>query len=89
MFRTATGFKAHYHYLTLLATSDFDEWRIVLHGLGVYIQGGRQFTEAKAKEQARTVAMNYIHNEKHEDLSVLENLDWQPLTPGECLSWRP
>ena len=63
MFRTVTGFKAQYHYLTLLVASDFDEWRIILHGPGVCIQGGRQFTE-----------------EKHEDLSELENLGWQPFT---------
>jgi hypothetical protein len=88
MFRTATGFKAQYHYLTLLVASDFDEWRIILHGPGVCIQGGRQFTEAKAKEHARAVAMNYVHDEKHENLLVVENLDWQPFTPGEFLNWR-
>ena len=88
MFRTATGFKAQYHYLTLLVASDLDEWRIILHGPGVCIQDGRQFTEAKAKEHACAVAMKYVHDEKHEDRSVLESLDWQPFTPGEFLNWR-
>ena len=88
MFRTQTGFKAQYHYLTLLVAEDFDEWRIVLHGPGVCIQGGRQFTGAKAKDHAQAVAMKYIHDQKHEDLLVLEQLEWQPLTPGEVLIWR-
>jgi hypothetical protein len=74
MFRTATGF--------------IDEWRIILHGPGVWIQAGRQFTEAKAKEHARAVAMKYVHDERREDLPELENLDWQPFTPGEFLNWR-
>ena len=88
MFRSVTGFKAEYHYLHLLVASDFAEWRIIVHGPGVVIQAGREFSEAKAKEQARSVAMNYIHDEKHEGLPVVENLDWQPFTPGEFLNWR-
>jgi hypothetical protein len=88
MFRAVTGFKAQYHYLTLLVASDFDEWRIILHGPGVCIQGGRQFTEVKAKEHARAVAMQYVHDENRENLSELENLDWQPFAPGEFLNWR-
>jgi hypothetical protein len=47
---------------------------------------GRQFTEAKAKEHARAVAMKYVHDEKREDLPELENLDWQPFAPGEFLN---
>ena len=89
MFRPVSGFKAQYHYLTLLVASDIAEWRIIVHGPGVVIQAGREFSEAKAKEQARSVAMNYIHEEKHEDLPVVENLDWQPFGPGEFLNWRP
>ena len=89
MFRTQDGFKAQYHYLTLLVALDFDEWRIILHGPGVCIQGGRQFTEAKAKDYAYAAAIKYIHDEKHEDLPVQEEVQWQPLTPGEVLKWRP
>ncbi len=89
MFREARGFKAQYHYLSLVLASDFDEWRIMAQGPGVMICGVRQFTEAKAKEHARTLASSFIHQEKHEDLPVLQELDWQPLTPGEFLNWRP
>ena len=89
MFRTQNGFKAQYHYLTLLVASDFDEWRIILHGPGVCIQGGRQVTEAKAKDNAYAAAIKYIHDEKHEDLPVQAQVEWQPLTPGEVLNWRP
>jgi len=89
MFRELKGFKAQYHCLTLLVASDFDEWKIVLHGPGVCIHGGRQFTEAKAKEHAHACARGYVHEEKRADLPVLEILDWQPLGPGEWLNWRP
>ena len=89
MFRPATGFKANYHYLTLMVASDFDEWRVLLSGPGVFIQGCRQFTEAKAKEHARVAAVSYVHEIKHEDLPQIENLEWQPFTHGEFLNWRP
>jgi hypothetical protein len=89
MFRVASGFKTKYHYLTLLVASDFDEWKIVIHGPGVCIHGGRQFTEAKAKDHARACATSYIHEEKKEELPQLAELDWQPLAPGEWLNWRP
>jgi hypothetical protein len=89
MFRVASGFKTKYHYLTLLVASDFDEWKVVVHGPGICIHGGRQFNEAKAKEHARVCAADYVHKEKQDDLPVLEQVDWQPLTPGEWLNWRP
>lgn len=89
MFRSSAGFKAQYHYLTLLVASDFDEWRIVLQGPGVTIVGGRQITEAKAKEHARSIAESFLHQEKHEELPTLQEVAWAPLTPGEWLNWRP
>lgn len=88
MFRPLTGFKAEYHYLTLRVVADFDEWKVVLQGPGVCIHGSRQFGEAKAKEHARACAAEYIHREKREDLPVLEQLEWEPLAPGEWLTWR-
>ena len=88
MFRSLTGFKAKYHYLTLVAAADFDEWKVIVQAPGVCIQGARQFGEAKAKEHARVCASDYIHREKKEDLPVLEQLDWQPLATGEWLTWR-
>lgn len=51
MFRSMSGFKAQYHYLTLLAISEFNEWRVLLYGPSTTIHGTRQFSEAKAKEQ--------------------------------------
>ena len=32
MFRSMSGFKAHYHYLTLLVISEFNEWRVLVYG---------------------------------------------------------
>jgi len=89
MFRVATGFKAKYHYLTLLVAADFDEWKVFVQGPGLCIHGGRQFNEAKAKEHARACASDYIHREKQEDLPPMEQLAWEPLAHGEWLNWRP
>ncbi len=88
MFRPLTGFKAHYHYLTLLVASDFNEWKVLLEGPGVTIQGTRQFTEEKAKEHARAVAESFLIDEKHEPLPSLPQVDWAPLASGEWLNWR-
>ncbi len=87
MFRQASGFKAQYGPLTLLVASDFDEWRIFLHRPGVVIQAGRQFSEPKAKEQARTVADSYL-DEAGEAAQASEP-EWTPIQPGEWLNWRP
>jgi hypothetical protein len=89
MFRSSTGFKAQYHYLTLLVASDFDEWRIVLTGPGLTIHGHRQFGEAKAKQHAVDIAEIYFRQEKHEDLPPMPQVDWAPLGAGEWLNWRP
>ena len=88
MFRKATGFKAQYHDLTLYAAADFDEWRIFVQGPGVFIQGGRQFTEAKAKEAAIQVADHYIRDEKQETPAEQTEIDWVALQPGEWLNFR-
>jgi len=82
-----SGFKSHYHYLTLVVISEFNEWRVLLYGPAGTIQGTRQFTEAKAKEHAIAVARSYIHDQKHEDLPELAELDWAPTAPEEWLVW--
>ncbi len=89
MFRALRGFKAQYHYLTLLVACDFDACLVTLLGPGVVIQGARQFNEAKAREHALSVAKSYIHEEKKEDLPVLEEVEWRPFEAGEWLNWRP
>lgn len=87
MFRQASGFKAHWGSLTLMVASDFDEWRVFLHRPGVVIQAGRQFAEAKAKEQARAVAENYLEEAGEEVPTVA--VEWTAIEPGEWLNWRP
>lgn len=87
MFRALNGLKAPYHYLTLVVASDFDEYRVLIQGPGVTIQGTRQFTEAKAKAHARDIAADYLSNQKKENLPLLEP-DWAPIQPGEFLNWR-
>jgi hypothetical protein len=88
MFRRLSGYKAQYHYLTLYVASDFDEWHILALGPGLTIHGARQFTEAKAKDDARSMAMSYVHEEKHDDLPVIEQIEWSALAPDEWKSWR-
>lgn len=89
MFRPLRGYKARYHYLNLLVSCDFDHCNVFVLGPDLVIQGVRQFDEAKAREHALAVAKTYIHEEKREDLPVLETVEWQPLGPGEWLNWRP
>lgn len=89
MFRALKGYKAQYHYLTLLVACDFDECKVMVLGPGLVIQGARQFNEQKAREHALAVAKSYIHEEKKEELPMIETVDWQPFQPGEWLNWRP
>ncbi|MBI4875808.1 MAG: hypothetical protein HY822_14325 [Acidobacteria bacterium] len=88
MFRSLSGFKAQYHYLTLLAVSEFDEWKVLVSAPGITIHGARQFGEVKAKDHALGIARQYIHDEKHADLPVLESVDWAPTGPDDWLVWR-
>ncbi len=88
MFRPLHGFKAQYHYLTLVVAADFDEWRVLAFGPGLTINGKRQFKESDAKTQARLAAAAYIKDEKHEDLPEIEQPEWTPLTNGEYLDFR-
>jgi hypothetical protein len=88
VFRSISGVKAQYHYLTLLAVSEFDEWKVLLYGDGVTIHGARQFGEAKAKDHALAVARKYVHEEKKEELPILSDVEWTPAAQQDWLVWR-
>jgi hypothetical protein len=83
-----SGFKAQYHYLTLVVVSEFNEWKVAVHTPTMMIQGAHQFSEAKAKEHAVEIARTYIHDRKHEELPVLEQADWVPTASEDWLIWR-
>ncbi len=85
MFRSISGFKAHYHSLTLVIVREFDEWKVLLYGPDTTIHGTRQFAEAKAKEHALKLARDYIHERKHEDLPLLETVEWAPTGDNDWL----
>lgn len=89
MFVSRSGVKAQYHHLTLLAVSEFDEWKVLIHGAGVSIHGARQFGEAKAKEHALAIVQQYVHEEKKLELPVLSSVEWSPVSPDDWLAWRP
>lgn len=86
MFRSKSGFKTQYHYLTLLVISEFNEWKVLLYGPGTTIHGTHQFAEAKAKEHALTIARDYIHEVKHEELPEPEPA-WVPAGGDDWLNW--
>ena len=88
MFRSLSGYKSEYHYLKLLVVSDFDEWKVLVEGPEVTIQGARQFTPAKAQDHAVSIAKAYIHEEKHEDLPPIEAVDWSPTDTDNWLKWQ-
>jgi len=88
MFRSMSGFKAQYQGLTVLVIEEFNEWRVLIYGAGTTIHGARQFSEAKAKEHAMTVARCYIQDQKHGELASLDQMAWEPATPEDWLVWR-
>ncbi len=88
MFRSFAGFRANYHYLTLLVISEFNEWKVMAYGPGVTLHGQRQFAEPKAKEHAAVIARTYIHTVKHEQLPELPQVDWTPTAEEDWLAWR-
>jgi hypothetical protein len=88
MYRSMSGFKAQYHYLTLLAVSEFNEWRVMLYGPATTIQGTHSFSEAKAKEDALAIARHYVHEHKHEELPVLDQVEWVPTSHDDWLIWK-
>ena len=83
MLRTLSGFRARYHYLNLVVVSEFDEWRVVVHGPEVILQGQRQYKEIKAKEHALVLAKQFIHDVRKEDLPELADVDWAPTGPED------
>jgi hypothetical protein len=87
MFRTMPGFKAQYDDLTLLVIAEFNEWKVMLRGPGMIIQGTHQFSEAKAKEHALAVARSYVTDQKHQEPPTAEE-PWTPITEGDWLIWR-
>jgi hypothetical protein len=88
MFVSLRGFKAPYHYLTLLVVSEFNEWKVMLRTPEVTIHGARQFSEAKAKDHALVLARDFIHRHKGEDLPVLEAMEWVPTAQDDWLVWH-
>ena len=88
MFRSLSGSKAQYHYLTALVISEFNEWRVMVYAPGTTIHGTRQFSENDARQHAIAVARSYIHDEKHEDLPEPPDVTWQPSSPEDWLVWR-
>jgi hypothetical protein len=88
MFRSFAGFKAHYHYLTLLAVAEFDEWKVLVYGPDVTIHGRRQFGEAKAKDHAANIAKSYVHQRKQEELPELPELQWTSTTTDDWLAFN-
>lgn len=87
MFRSMSGFKAKYHYLTLLVISEFNEWRVLVSSPEATIHGAHQFSEAKAKEHAVAAARSYIHDRKQEDLPEVAELTWVPTSGDDWLVW--
>lgn len=87
MFRSMSGSKAQYHYLTLIVISEFNEWRVLLQGPDTVIQGTRQFSEANARQHAVSIARSYIHDQKHEDLPDPPETAWAPVGGNEWLVW--
>jgi hypothetical protein len=81
------GYKAHYHYLTLLVVSEFNEWRVLVYGPEAAIHGARQFSEAKAKEHAVAVAHAYIHDRRQEKLPENREPVWETAAPDDWLVW--
>ena len=88
MFRSMSGSKAQYHYLTMLVISEFNEWRVLLHGPDTIIHGTRQFNEENARHHAIAVAKSYIHDQKHEDLADPPEPAWSPVGAEDWLVWR-
>jgi hypothetical protein len=87
MFRSLSGYKAEYHDLTLLVVSEFNEWKVLLHGPNTIIHGTRQFSEGKAKEHAAAVARSFLHDRQHADLPAADEPAWQPATADDWLVW--
>ncbi len=89
MLRLSTGFQARYHYLRLMVVLDFDQWKILIQGPGVLIDGGREFDRGAAEMRAQQIAEAYLRDEKLEARPLESDLKWAPLDPRACLEWQP
>jgi hypothetical protein len=87
MFRSLSGFKAKYGNLTLIAVSEFDEWRVVVLSPEVVVQGQRQYTAPKAKDHALMLARAYLADVKHIPAEAPEP-EWQPTGQEDWLLWK-
>ena len=87
MFRPSPGFTAEYHGMTLIVALDYDQWRILVRGPGVVIDGGRQPDRSTAKEEACRIAENYVTREQHAALPSPALVEWTPLAPRAFLVW--
>ena len=87
MYRSLSGVKAQYQNLTLVAVSEFDEWRVLVYGPGVTIHGSRQFGEAKAKDHAVALAQSYFRELKKEEPPEVSP-EWSPTGQDDWLMWR-
>ncbi len=88
MFRALTGFRADYHYLRLLVVSDFDEWKVLVVGPDVTIHGSRQFAQAKAKDHALIIARTFIHEQQHQELPEIPEVEWKDTQSSDWLKWQ-
>jgi hypothetical protein len=75
--------------MTMTVALDFDQWRIIVQGPDVIIDGGRQPEKVSAKEQARRIAERYLREQKHETLPTVHEVVWTAINPNSCLKWRP
>lgn len=89
MFRSLSGFKTQYQSLTLVAVSEFDEWKVLIYGPEVTIHGARQFGEVKAKEHALAMAQLYFSEVKQEPAAdPAPVLEWIRTGPSDWLIGR-
>jgi hypothetical protein len=88
MFRPLSGFKAKYGELTLIAVSEFDEWRVVVLAPNVVVQGQRQYTAPKAKDHALMLAKAYFSEVKHAPPPEAPDPEWQPTGTEDWLLWK-
>jgi hypothetical protein len=70
-----------------LVISEFNEWRVLLYGPNGTIHGTHQFSEAKAKEHAVSVARAYIRDRQQQALPDVAELTWVPTAPDDWLIW--
>ena len=88
VYRSLSGVKAQYQSLTLVAVSEFDEWKVLVYGPGVTIHGSRQFGEIKAKAHAIDMAQHYIREVLHEEPPDPSVVEWSPTGQDDWLIWR-